>query len=352
MLSRHRFLLLALAAATFALVALAGCGGSSKDAEALLRRGFSSPIGSANVTIDLNGKVDGVPQLSQPIRIKLGGPYRSNGKGKLPSINWDVSLSGGGQSFTAGLISTGNQAFVNFQGTNYKADDATVARLNSTAAARAPSGSQSLKSFGIDPVRWVKNASEEGDANVAGVSTTHVSAGIDVVKLFTDLNKVVARARGSVGAARPQQLSPQTIDQIEKIVHDPKLDVYVGKRDGKIRRFALNLNFDVPKQSQSSSRGASGGNLSLSVEFAGVGEPQTIVAPTSYKPISDLQKQLGGLNGALGVSPGASGSTPPAGGSGSGGSGSSDKYQRYAECLSKADPSDAAAIQRCATLVK
>ena len=267
----YRSLPPAIAAAAVAIAALAGCGGSSgKDAQALLRRGFAASIPSANVTVDLSAKVDGVPQLSQPIRVKLGGPYRSNGSGKLPSLNWDISLSGGGQTFSAGVISTGTQAFVNFQGTNYKVSDATVARLNASAAQRSPTGSRSLKSFGIDPLAWVKNPSEEGDSDVAGVATTHVSAGIDVAKLFNDLNKVVARAGGSVGAARPQQLTPQIIDQIKKVVHDPKFDVYVGKRDGKIRRIALSLSFDVPKQAQTTSRGVSGGNLTLSVEFAGV----------------------------------------------------------------------------------
>jgi hypothetical protein len=355
---RYRSLPPAIAAAAVAIAALAGCGGSSgKDAQALLRRGFAASIPSANVTVDLSAKVDGVPQLSQPIRVKLGGPYRSNGSGKLPSLNWDISLSGGGQTFSAGVISTGTQAFVNFQGTNYKVSDATVARLNASAAQRSPTGSRSLKSFGIDPLAWVKNPSEEGDSDVAGVATTHVSAGIDVAKLFNDLNKVVARAGGSVGAARPQQLTPQIIDQIKKVVHDPKFDVYVGKRDGKIRRIALSLSFDVPKQAQTTSRGVSGGNLTLSVEFAGVGEPQTIVAPANSKPISDLTKQLGGLSGALGGAAGglggATGSAPGAGGGGSGsGSGAADKYQRYAQCLSKAKPNDAAAIQRCAQLVK
>src|SRR4051812_9173289 len=64
---------------------IAGCGGgSSKDAKAELRRGFDSAITSANVTVDLSVSVKGVPQLQQPIRIKLGGPYQSNGSNKLP----------------------------------------------------------------------------------------------------------------------------------------------------------------------------------------------------------------------------------------------------------------------------
>ena len=39
-----------------------------------------------------------------PIRFKLAGPYRSGGDRRLPAFDWEVSLSGGGQSIAAGLI--------------------------------------------------------------------------------------------------------------------------------------------------------------------------------------------------------------------------------------------------------
>jgi hypothetical protein len=363
---------LALAVVALAAGLLAGCGGGSEeDAKALLKRGFNESIESANVTIDISAKVDGVPQLNQPVRVKLGGPYQSNGKTKLPSLNWDVSVSGGGQTFSAGLISTGDKGFVNFQGTNYQVDDSTMTQLQQAAAQGGTSGSKSLKQFGVDPLNWVTDASVEGESDVAGVKTKHVTTGLDVEKLFQDLNKVVARAGGAVGQAKPTQLTPELIDQIKKIVKDPKLDVYVGKDDGKIRRFALSLDFEVPKDSQQQARGVKGGNLSVSVEFANVGEPQTIQAPANAKPISDLGKQLRGLGGALGATGGIGGTSggAPSGGDtggvpggtpggepgstgGGGKSPSSEQFQKYAQCLNNAKPSDTAALQKCSELLK
>jgi hypothetical protein len=294
---RHRLLTLAVLATALAALVAAGCGGGGeKDAKSLLKRAFSESIPSANVTIDLSAKVDGVPQLSEPIRLKLGGPFKSNGPRTLPSLNWDISVSGGGQTFSAGLISTGDRGFVNFQGTNYEVGQSTMAQLRQAAASGGTSGSRSLKQFGIDPLTWVKDASEEGDSNVAGVTTTHVASGIDVGKLFNDLNKVVSKAGGAVGSVRPQQLNEQTIDSIRKVVHDPKFDAYVGKKDGKLRRLALSLRFDVPPEAQASARGVKGGTVTLSIEFAGVGDPQTIAAPAGAKPISELSKQLKGLD--------------------------------------------------------
>lgn len=344
---------------------LTGCGGGGeKDAKALLKRAFSESIPSANVTIDFSAKVEGVPQLSQPIRLKLGGPYKSNGRGRLPSLNWDISVSGGGQTFSAGLISTGDRGFVNFQGTNYEVGQTTMAQLQQAASSGGTSGSRSLKQFGVDPLAWVRDASEEGDSNVAGVTTKHVSAGIDVGRLFTDLNKIVSKAGGAVGSVRPQQLTPQVIDSIKKVVHDPKFDAYVGKKDGKLRRLALSLRFDVPERSQATLRGLKGGTVTLSVEFAAVGEPQTIAAPAGARPISELTKQLGGLGGALGATGGiggggSTGATPggtpggePGASGGGGQSPTSAQFQRYAECLNKAKPSDTAALNRCSRLLK
>jgi hypothetical protein len=371
--ARHRLLSIAVLLAALIGVAVAGCGGGSeKDAKALLKRAFSESIPSANVTIDISAKIDGVPQLSQPIRLKLGGPFKSNGPKTIPSLNWDVSVSGGGQTFSAGLISTGDRAFVNFQGTNYEVGQDTMAQLKQAAASSGTSGSRSLRQFGVDPLAWVKDASEEGDSNVAGVATKHVSAGIDVAKLFADLNKVVSKAGGAVGSARPQQLTPQVIDSIKKVVHDPKFDVYVGKDDDKIRRASVSLQFTVPQQVQASARGVKGGNVTLSVEFAGVGEPQTIAAPANARPISELSKQLQGLGGALGAAGGIGGSGGSSGSGGTGGSGTpggvpggepgtpggggksptSAQFQRYAQCLNKAKPSDTAALNRCSRLLK
>jgi hypothetical protein len=350
-----RLLLLALAAAAVA-VGFAGCGGSSgKDAKALLNRAFSQPINSANVTIDLGATVDGVPSLTQPIRIKLGGPYKTNGSGKLPSLSWDVNVSGGGQNFSVGLITIPDNAYVTFQGTSYEAGRQAIARYNRSLATRNPNRASGLKQFGVDPLSWVKDPKEQGDATVAGVSTTHVSAGLDVGKFFGDVNKILSKARGGLaGGTSAQQLSKQQIDQVSKALKDPKFDVYVGKSDSKIRRVNVGFSIDVPKSAQTGSGGVKSANVTLSIEFAGVGEPQRIQAPKSARPLSELTKQLGGLGGlgsALGGAAGGAGAVGAAGGGG-GSSPSQQQFKRYSQCLNKAKPSDVAAIQACASLLK
>jgi hypothetical protein len=330
---------------------LAGCGGGdSKEAKDTLRRGFATSIGSANISIDITGKLDGIPQLSAPVRIRLAGPYSSNGSAKIPSLAWDVSIAGGGQTFSTAILSTGSRAFVNFQGTNYEVSPATVAGLNRQWSARR-SGGRTFGALGLHPLDWVKNASMQGDSQIAGVTTTHVTAGLDVGKMLSDLNHL----GGTVGSVtRTPQLTAHDISVAKKVVQNPRFDVYVGKADHKIRRIAASVEFKVPSGSQARVGGLKGGTLTIAVQLASVGQPQQIAAPKTARPISQLRQQLlgrlgNGLGGALG---GGLGGTPGGGGSSSGGGAPNPKLQRYSQCLEKAKPSDTAALQRCSALLK
>ena len=348
---------LALVGSLLAAVALvAGCGGdsgSSKDARALIDKAFKQSIPSAEMTLNIQAKVNGVAQLQQPVSLKVAGPYESNGKGKLPSFNWQVSISGGGQAFSGGVISTGENAFVNFQGTNYEVGADKVAQLNSQLGQQTGQ-KRSLKDFGIDPQSWVQDPQDKGSESVNGVDTTHVQANLDVGRMFSDFNKTIQKA-GAMGQQAPQQLSPEVIQKIQDIVKNPKFDIYVGKADSKIRRLSVSVDFEVPADQRANFGGAEGGTLNFSIDFAKVGEPQTITPPANARPISELQQQLGGIGGGLGGL-GGSGSSGGSGGSGGGGSGSSNpspaQFEKYSKCLQSADPSDTGAIQKCAQLLK
>src|SRR3982750_2040947 len=102
----------------FALCAglLAACGGaSSKDAEDTLNKAFSTPIESARIDLEVSIKLDGVKQLKDPIKLSVQGPYEAGGKQTIPKADWDIAASAAGQNFSAGFISTGHDAWVQFQ---------------------------------------------------------------------------------------------------------------------------------------------------------------------------------------------------------------------------------------------
>jgi hypothetical protein len=321
---------------------LAGCGGGGDEGEAreLLRKGFGASIGTANISVDLTAKLEGIPQQQGPVRVKLAGPYRSNGQGKLPDADLDVVISGGGQTFSMGLLSTGERAFVVFGGTPYESSAATVKRLNGAG------GGGGVGGLGISPLDWLDDASDEGEATVNDVATRHVRANVDVEKALRDLNGVVAKT-AAPGQPAPT-LGDAQIKQIDGVIDDPKLDVYVGRDDDKIRRFSLDLTFEVPEASRRRLNGLSSGTVTLDVELTEVGQPQRIEEPASSRPMAELNKLLGG-RGILGLLFGLTTGTPQQNGSTSP---TPEQIEAYRECIDQAKPNDAGAIERCRELLR
>jgi hypothetical protein len=288
--------------AVLALV-VAGCGGGggggdSKDARALIDDAFKQSITSADIALAIEAKVDGVAQLQDPVSLKISGPYQSNGKSKLPSLKWDVSVSGGGQAISGGITSTGDNAFVNFQGSDYEVGADKVGQLNQQLATQSGQN-KTLSDYGINPQDWVTSPTEEGDENVNGVDTTHVKAGVDIKKMLTDFNKTIQQTSGAMGSSAPQQLTPEQIDKVSQFIKEPKFELWVGKDDKKIRRMVVDVNFDIPEDQRTQLQGATGGSFKFSIDFKKVGEQQSITAPANPKPLSELQQQLGGLGGAM-----------------------------------------------------
>lgn len=361
MLTRLRRLCLPILLVLLAAFALASCGeDSSEDAKATLDKAFSSPIGSADVSLDIEVKLDGVEQLKDPIRVKLTGPYKSNGGKKLPSFDWDLSLQGGGQTFSAGAISTGDNAWVMFQDQAYEVGEDLVKQANAQLAKGSNEEGKSFADFGIDPRSWLKDPKEEGEEDVAGVKTTHISSGLDVAKLLEDINKAIGQAGSQLGGQTPPKLTDEQKKKVEEVIEDPSFDVYVGKDDDKVRRLSGRLEFSVPEKDRAAASGLEGGSLTFEIEFANVGSAKAIQPPENAKPIAELGQALQGLGigGLGGVNPPSSqGGSDDGSGSGSSGSGSGSgsaeakQFQEYTKCLEDADPSDTAAIQKCADIL-
>ena len=60
----------------------------------------------------------------------------------------------------------------------------------------------SLCELGFDPRGWLADAQDEGDADVAGVETNHVSGALDVESVLRDFNRFVRRSAAAVGGPR------------------------------------------------------------------------------------------------------------------------------------------------------
>jgi hypothetical protein len=316
--------------------------------EELLDRAFQRPLDSMDLELDAELSVEGIDALDKPIRIRASGPYRS-GDGGVPSFDIDLDLSAGGPGSTVstGRLSTGDRAFVKFGDSYFEVDPKDVASANRELDSER-GGSCTRRGIGIDPRPWVENAEDEGEEQVAGVTTTHVSGSLDVDRMLRDLNEFVRRCSALLGTAAgevPDPLSQGDLDKVAQVVNDPSFDVYVGEDDGIIRRLSASMNVAVPQEDQESVGGIEGGSLRFSIEFANVNGDQRIEAPATSRPLSELTTQLdGALSGGLDLDSeqpeSGVGEPPPV-----------DDYQNYADCLDRVDPEDTAALDRCSALL-
>jgi len=348
-----------LACLLFATLALASCGGGdeTENVQDVLDKAFSSSIKSADLKLDASIQLKGSPALDKPVRISATGPFRTN-EGKLPSVDVDLKIGsdGGGQTVTTGFLSTGDRAFVKFQDIYYEQPKSEVAKAN-RALAENKNQRGSLRALGLDPRSWLKEAKDEGDEDIAGVKTRHVSGKLDVEAVMRNLNTFVRKSGaalgGATGQAPPKSLSEADIRKVGEVVRDPTFHVYVGKEDDIIRRVAGKIEFDVPEESRQSLGGIQSGSIEFEIEFAKVNGDQVIEAPANPRPLSALTESLGGTPGLDGVVGGATGGSLPAEPQSSDGTTpEAEDFKEYADCLDKARPEDTEALQTCAELLQ
>jgi len=289
------------------------------------------------------------------VRLTASGPFRSN-DGKLPSVDIDLKIGtdGGGQTVTTGFLSTGDRAFVKFQDIYYEQPASEVAKANRSLA-RNKDRRGSLQSLGLDPRSWLAEAKDEGDEEIAGVQTRHVSGKLDVEAVMRNLNAFVRKSGstlgGATGQAPPKPLSEDDIRKVGEVVRDPTFHVSVGKEDDVIRRIAGKIEFDVPEESRESLGGIQSGAIEFEVEFSKVNGDQEIEAPANPRPLSDLTTSLGGGGTLPGLGGGSQDPTPTPPSS-DGTTPEAQDFQEYADCLDKARPEDTDALQRCAELLQ
>jgi uncharacterized membrane protein YgcG len=363
-------------------------GGTNESAQQLIDRTFSGEkkVDSGKVNLDLSAKLEATgaasSQLEGPISLKLTGPFQSQGEDKLPEVDFDMTISAGGQKFTAGAVTTNDQAFISYQGTDYRIPQGQFERYKRQVEreSRQQNSQQQnqfdLASLGVNPRDWLSNPTKEGEEEVGGAETVHVSADVRIGALLKDLNDLIRRA-GRLGLESeqvPQRIPERTMRQIEESVKEAKFDLWTGKDDKIMRRLEIEFSFDFPEELRNQAQGVSGGTVDIKVEVADLNKDQEIKVPKTARPLSELQNQLGlgalglgeGLGGGSGGSSG-SGSGGSSGGSSGGGSGSSsgggtdlgtggdpsvnsERSERYLKCLSDAKrPAD---IEKCSAILE
>ncbi len=345
-------LLILLALMLAAAATLAACGGE-EDVQTILEETFAGEekeVDSGRVTLDLRVTPTGGTPATGPIAARLEGPFAASGEEDgLPSFDLDLSFNAGPQTFTAGVVSTGEAGFLRFQGGTFQLPEQVFAQFRQgylqsrEHSERGEDGPQSFASLGIDPRGWLRDPQIVGEEEVGGTETTHIRADIEVAALLEDINRLLSRA-GELGVAQPGQ-TPQQLTEVQRrlvtdAVRSARMDLWTGTDDRILRRLRLEVDYAIPEEAQEEAQGLTSGQLALEITIADLGEDQEIEAPEDARPLDELLGQLGGRLPGGGATP-EEGAAPEGEGGGATG---------YEQCLEQAG-GDVGAIQECAELL-
>ena len=322
--------LLALLAALLATMTLVACGGggddddsaetSDRSAAQILQETFEGGDGVESGVLTLGLDID-MPEGSgtgQSAQLELSGPFESpESDDQLPRFDFTLKVAGdGAMSVEAGAISTGDAGFLTFQDQAYEVPADLFAQFRDgfiEAQQQGDADQPTLQALGIDPNSWVVDPQKAGTEEVGGVSTEHVTAGVDVPKLLEDLQKANEQAGDVAGQ---QGLSADDVAAFEEQVESAKIDVWTGAEDLRLRRMVVDVSLK------------GGGTIGLTLEIADLDQPQDIAAPSDPRPIDELMQQIQGLmGGAAAPAPTDPAADPAAGG---------QIDQRYLECITQA----------------
>jgi hypothetical protein len=357
---RTRALVLIAITAALALIVTA-CGGDDgggdEDPQQVLEATFNNDQSIGSGSFDLSLKVEAEGDQGGTFEGSIGGPFQSQ-EAKLPQFDLDaeIKLDTSSQDFSgsAGLVSTGEGAFVSFQDTDYVVPQelfdqfsTSYEQLQQQSQAQGEQGNDFLQSLGIDPTNWLTDLSNEGTEDVDGTETVHISGQADVPKLVEDIKKIAENAPNVGG----QQVTPQQLgqlDQLTSVIESADFDIYSGASDDLLRKLDATIELTPPE----GTAGVQSVAVELSLTISDVNEPQTISAPSGAQPLANLLQQLGidpsQLGGALRGGLGEGGALPQSGGSQTAPSGGAS--QAYLQCLQQAQGEDA--LAECAQLLQ
>ncbi|MGZ8667688.1 MAG: hypothetical protein ACXWZM_11350, partial [Solirubrobacterales bacterium] len=310
-----RIRILFLLATTLAIAAaFAACGGSNDSSsdvppQRVLDQTFSdkSTINSGKMDVSLTIEASG--EQSGNFQIDVSGPFDDNGSG---DAKLDLTAKGSGDSagqsvdFEAGAIFTGDAGYISWKDTDYKLSSEQYSSLTSSLRSSSQSDGQNQGSLpGLkDSLRDLTN---EGETEVEGTNTIHVSGNVDPAKLSAAIRSAIKQgaARGTTKAQlRQLQGALPQLNQVSDSIKEASFDIYSGVDDHLLRK--LDFNLEVAPRT--------GGEVKVTFDLtlSDVNEPQTVSAPSSSEPVENLLRQAAPLLGALQGQ--ASPTTPSTGG--------------------------------------
>ena len=120
--------------------------------------------------------------------------------------------------------------------------------------------------------------------------------------MLGDLNTVLLKASslGVSGASSLKSGIPAADrSKIAATVRNPSVDIWTGSTDHTIRRITISLTLPVTGSVSSELGGMKSADISLTMQYSDLNQPQTIKAPSAVRPFSEFQSKVSGFMQAL-----------------------------------------------------
>ncbi len=178
---------------------------------------------------------------------------------------------------------------------------------------------QTMDEQGIDPTTWYTDLKVVGTETLADteVSVSHLTGTLDVEKMLTDVVGLLqspevaalmgdaTTAASDTGVSLPDATATEELQTtLEEMFKGATLDLWIADKDDSLRRAVLSAELAMPEDLATS--GVNGATVVVTVNLDAPDEPVEVSAPTSAKPLSDLETDLAsnpllsGLSGLLG----------------------------------------------------
>lgn len=303
-MSRLRaFLLLAAVAAVAAVLAACG-GGSSDDPQQVIEDATIEGVESGNLDLSIGLTASGSDGGN--VDVTLSGPFQAQGEGELPQFALSATAKGSlGESekvdFKGGLTLLGEEAYVEYDGTQYAVDPTTFGfvraaiekaqKQDGADSSEVSTACQQVAAETFQGGDLIENPVDDGSADVDGTETTKISGDLSVTKA---LDSIVGLAEDPACASQFQAAGGLPIGDLKEVkgtvgkaIQQAHVDVYVGD-DGIVRKLVANLTVEPPTEEENPTKL----ELNIEMSLSGVNETQEITAPSNAKELGLLFQKL------------------------------------------------------------
>jgi hypothetical protein len=300
---------LAVPLAIAACAAIAACGGGGKatakvTAARLVSQAFSAShtVDSGHLALSLTLMLDGVKQLAgEPLMLDVSGPFERDGAGRL-SADLGVSVTAAATDAKLGIDLAPGHVYLGVGGTFYDLPQSDRGMAGGGLGATGATGADGLFARLGDPSRWLINPRDAGTAEIGGVQTEHLSAGVDVATMLADIAKLLGGTAASGGGPMGSSGPAGSLALAAQVITSARVDIYTGVDDHLLRRFNVAVSFEASAGAAGPLDGLSGGSLDLTATLSDLDKRQTIAPPANVEPSSrllngifDLESQFGSL---------------------------------------------------------